>query len=480
MGIERGPRQEAAHRERLAAAQQAAQQRARERQQNQGSVRSNTFRPRTETKGGRRWSVILASTTIVLLVAWFALPPLLGGLFRALAEENPDLIRVGLIRGAVEDVIDGRPDTPAGTDPTPVEFLIEQGASRREITDNLAERELITDRLAFSYVLITEGIDDELRFGTHLLDRTMTPREVAETLRGEPTTGATGIGFILREGLRLEQIVALLQTLPFENLDINEFYALATDPPDDLRTKYEWLSVIPEGNSLEGFLGAGVFDVEPDTDARRMVELLLERWQASPQASLLEQAEEDGKDFYSAVVLGSIVQREAILDAERPLIAGVYQNRLDGVGEGNGLLNADPVLIYAKDLMQLRDTHISEWPLFRFWTLDGLGSAQDFELPPDLESYQVWHSRGLPKGPICTPGLSSLQAALNPDTTDGFIYFLAKGDGSNGHVFAHTYAEHLQNIEKYLGGGGSTPTPEPEPTDPPESAESAESPEATP
>ncbi|HUR16222.1 MAG TPA: endolytic transglycosylase MltG, partial [Candidatus Limnocylindrales bacterium] len=133
----------------------------------------------------------------------------------------------------------------------------------------------------------------------------------------------------------------------------------------------------------------------------------------------------------------------------------------DGVGEGNGLLNAEPVLIYAKDLIQLRATPISEWPQFRFWTLDDLGSAADLEVPPDLESYQVWHSRGLPKGPICTPGLSSLQAALNPNTEDGFIYFLAKGDGSNGHVFAHTYEEHLRNIEQYMGGGASsTPTPE--------------------
>ena len=483
MGIERGPRHEAAHRERLAAAQQAAQQRARERQNNNHNVRSNTFRPRAEARGRGRWGVVLASLAIVLIVAWFALPPLFGGLFRALAEANPDLMRVGLIRGAVEDVIADRPDRPAGTDPTPVEFVIEEGASRGQITDNLSERELVTDRLAFAYVLITEGIDDQLRFGTHMLNRTMSPREVAETLRGEPTTGGTGVSVALREGLRLEQIVAYLQTLPLENLDINEFYSLAKEPPDDLRTEFDWMRVIPEDNSVEGFLGAGVYDVPPDIDARTMLELLLERWETSPQASLLEQAEDEGKDFYAAVIMGSIAQREAILDEERPLIAGVYQNRLDGVGEGNGLLNAEPVLIYAKDLIQLRATSISEWPQFRFWTLDGLGSAQDFEVPPDLEGYQVWHSRGLPPGPICTPGLASLKAALNPDTDDRFIYFLAKGDGSNGHVFAHTYAEHLQNIEQYMGGGGASPTASPEPiaTDaiPTEAGMSAE-PEQTP
>jgi cell division protein YceG involved in septum cleavage len=74
---------------------------------------------------------------------------------------------------------------------------------------------------------------------------------------------------------------------------------------------------------------------------------------------------------------------------------------------------------------------------------------------PDLTGYQTWHSRGLPPGPIATPGLASLQAALSPNTTDGYLYFVAKGDGTNGHAFAQTYEQHLQNIEHYYG----TPSP---------------------
>ena len=101
----------------------------------------------------------------------------------------------------------------------------------------------------------------------------------------------------LRQGLRLEQIVAYLQTLPLENLDIEEFYALATDPPQDLRDEFQWLDVIPEGRSVEGFLGAGVFDVEPDTDARAMLELLLQRWQDSPSFGLINQAQSPRPGF---------------------------------------------------------------------------------------------------------------------------------------------------------------------------------------
>lgn len=463
MGIDRGPRPDSARRERLA----SAGQRAKERAASGYEIRGGGFRPRSTSRGGRRWSIILASAAVVLVVAWIALPPLLGGLFRALAEENPDLMRFGFVADAVETVMDDRPDTPAGTDPTPVEFLIEAGAGSREITEDLVERELVTDRLAFSWVLASEGTYDDLRFGRHILDRTMTPREVAGVLQGEPATGDGGVSVALRQGLRLEQIVAYLQTLPFTNLDIEEFYGLATDPPQSIRDKFGWLGVIPEERSVEGFLGSGVFDVPPDISAAAMLKLLLQRWQDSPSFALINQAQTHGLDFYQTVVLASIVEREAILDEDRPLIAGVYQNRINGL-DGVRVLNAEPVLIYAKDMILLRDQHISEWPLYVFWTLDGLGSAQDFEVPADLAGYQVWHSRGLPPGPISTPSLASLQAALAPNTTDGYLYFLAKGDGSNGHVFAHTYEEHLSNIDFYIGGGTTeTPAPTNAPTDSP-------------
>ena len=105
----------------------------------------------------------------------------------------------------------------------------------------------------------------------------MTPREVAATLQGAPITGGDGVSVALRQGLRLEQIVAYLQTLPLDNLDIEEFYGLATDPSAELRDQFEWLRVIPEGRSVEGFLGSGIFDVPADIDAAGMLETLLQR-----------------------------------------------------------------------------------------------------------------------------------------------------------------------------------------------------------
>ena len=132
----------------------------------------------------------------------------------------------------------------------------------------------------------------------------------------------------------------------------------------------------------------------------------------------------------------------------------MYQNRLDGL-LGPTLLNADPTIIYAKDTMMLREAHISEWPEYAFWTLDNMDGVGNFQVSEDLVGYQTYRNRGLPPGPICTPGFASLAAALNPDTADGYLFFVAKGDGSNSHAFAKTYEEHQQNIEHYWGGGDS-------------------------
>jgi UPF0755 protein len=417
---------------------------------------------RPKKRGSWRKRLIIGALLIsILAVGVVVVPPLSGTAFRALAEANPDLMRIGPIADAVGATLGDRPDTPAGTDPTVVDFTINDGAGATEITDELVARGLVADRIAFTWLLVTGGGINRLEAGVHQLARTMTPRQVALelVLPGTPLGGA-GVAVLLREGLRIEQIVAYLQTLPFTSFDPDAFYQLATNPPASLRDSFPWLSVVPEGRSLEGFLGNGLFDVEPSITAQGMIELLLQAYQDSPSYELITQAQADGKDVFAAVILASIVDHEASLHEEMPLIAGVYQNRLDGLLPTR-LLNADPTIIYAKDTMLLRDLHISQWPEYEFWTLQDVNGVGNFEPTEDLASFQTYGSRGLPDWPICSPGYDALAAALNPDTADGYLYFVAKGDGSRTHAFARTLEEHRANIDFYWRGGAS-PKPAPD------------------
>ncbi|HWH23682.1 MAG TPA: endolytic transglycosylase MltG [Candidatus Limnocylindria bacterium] len=430
-------------------------------------VRGGGYRPRrtngSDGGGGvgllTRLLVIASAIGVLIIVAYLIFPPLFGGFFRGLAEDNPDLMRLPFVADAVREEIGDRLDQPAGTDPTPVDFVIAPGASSRQITDELVNRELVTDRLAFSFLLITEGAGSRLRAGAHVLDRTMSPREVVAVLERVPDAGPPKVTVSLREGLRIEQVTAYLQTLELTDFDAEAFFGLLNEPPAELRADYDWLRVVPEDRSLEGFIGSGVFEVGQDISAEEMARTLLDRWQQSGALALLEQAEREGTDFYHVVRLASLVQREARLASERPLIAGVYQNRLDGLGDGTRLLNADPTVIYAKDTMRLREMEISEWPQYFFWTYEGIATFAGFRVADDLATYQTWHSRGLQAGPICTPSLSSIEAAMAPDTEDGYVYFVAAGDDS--HLFARTYEEHLANIERVRGSPApASPMPE--------------------
>jgi UPF0755 protein len=407
----------------------------------------NNRRPKSRGTGWRGTLAVLAGGLAVLIVIVVLLPPLAGGLLRSMAEDNPDLLRLPFFADAVRDNLDDRLDRPAGTDATPVDFDIPLGTSSRDITDQLVDRGLVTDRLAFAYILINDGAGSRLQAGTHVLNRTMSPRQVSDQLQQPPAPVAPHTTIALRSGLRIEQVVAYLQdNVDDISFDPNDFYALAKEPPDDVVAAYPMLKTKPAGRSLEGYLGSGVFEMPKDTDARGFLDILLQRRQAD-LAPLVDRAPPDHlDDFYQVLILASIVEREAKLDADRPPIAGVYVNRLAGLANGVRYLNSEPTVVYAHDTIELREMPLISWPQFVFWSLTGYADLGDVVVPDDLRSFQTWHSTGLPDWPIASPSVASIEAALAPDVAEGYIFFFAKCDGSGGHWFEKTLDEHNQHI----------------------------------
>jgi UPF0755 protein len=224
-------------------------------------------------------------------------------------------------------------------------------------------------------------------------------------------------------------------------------------PPADLLGAYRWLTP-PLGRSLVGYLYPApyplVFDGgrrRPATTAIDLVRMMLDKFHAVA-GSLIDVPAERGLSFYQVLTLASIVEREAVQDQERPLIAGVYQNRLNGLKGIAKILNADPTVIYAVDTMALAKLPFEQWKTYSFWNVPGAPMAS-IEVTPDLAGYQTYRSAGLIPGPIVSPSLESIQAALNPDTTEGYLFFLAIPNGNGAHAFAKTQAEHDANKRKY-------------------------------
>ncbi len=393
--------------------------------------------------------LIAVLATVVLGGAFLFAGPALRGVARDMVQDNPQAMRFGLFGDLVREELGDDLEEPAGSDATPVEFRVSEGASVARIGRDLEEQGLLASELAFQYIVITRDLESSLQTGTFTLMATMTPDDIVDRLQRPPDPPPARLTVALREGLRTEQIVAQLQdSLPAE-IDPEELYGLVTEPTEELRDEYEWMSEIPQGRSLEGFLGAGVFEIDADTTAEGFVRVLLDDWERSVGARYMIQAEEAGVDFYGLMTLASIVEKEAVLDEERARIAGVYQNRLDGKLNGNRLLNADPTVIYANDTMQLRQLELSDWPDFAFWGLTGVASLNDFAVPQDLQGYQTYQVQGLPPGPISSPTARTVEAALEPETDTDLLFFVACGEGT--HRFASSLDEHNQNVAECRG-----------------------------
>jgi UPF0755 protein len=388
---------------------------------------------------------------IVLVVLLTALRPLVNSVVLDIAQDNPAALQLPFVKDIVREDLGAALTEPASQDTTQVEFVVEPGDSARSIAERLEEQGLLADSRAFVFIALDRELAGSLRVGDYVLRRNQTPDQLVTALLDPPVI--TYVDITLRTGLRLEQVTAKLQITPGLEMDPREFYVLASSPPDALIADYPWLEEIredaPEDASLEGFLWPGSYRVLPDTTPEELIRLMLEKFAANVGEERMAVPGDRGLSFYEVMTLASIVEREALLDDERPLIAGVYQNRVDGIeGVSTHLLNADPTVHYALDTVALEEARFEEWQDYFFWKTPGVPLAE-VAVPEALQGFQTYQTAGLVPWPICTPSLPSIDAALEPDTADAFIYFLAIPDGDGAHAFARTKDEHDENRRKY-------------------------------
>jgi UPF0755 protein len=384
---------------------------------------------------------------LVMVGLLTVLRPLLARAVVSWAADNPSALSVPLVADLVREDLGASLRTAPSTDSTEVPFAIASGDTTRTLAQKLAKGGLVIDSRAFVFEAYQQKAAGTWQAGNYVLRRNMTPDEIVSTLQsGPPPDPIVTIG--LREGLRLEQITAKLQTLtvvkPALQMDPQDFYSIVKHPPAELLASYPWLH-LPDGASLEGFLGAATYRVKPDITAEAFARMLIDRFYESVGQDRVNVAKARGMTFYQVLTLASIVEQEAVVDAERPLIAGVYQNRLNK----KMLLGADPTVIYANDTVQLDALSFDQWQQFSFWNVPKAPSMTSVNVPPALQGYQTYQTAGLIPGPICTPTNASIDAALAPNTKTGYLYFVARHDGTQTHAFARTEAQQLANLKKY-------------------------------
>ena len=392
---------------------------------------------------------------IVLVVLFTALRPIVRAGIVGWAWDNPSsIVRFPFIADLVKEDLAGKLTAAASSDATDQVFTVNSGDTIFLLATRLKQEGFIADEHAFLYTALTAEIGDKLSAGQFLLRENMTPTQVADALVSAKLIVTTK-NITFREGLRIEQMTALLQTMETDTaIDPQAFYDLAKHPTPELLADYEWLK-LPEGASLEGFLFPDTYQVitssnggaQTVTDAEGLIRKLLDNFFTKVGEARINVPESRGLTFYQVVTLASIVEHEAVVDEERPIIAGVYQNRLDGLHGIAKILNADPTVTFAKDTMELAKLPFEEWKNYFFWKVPPSPLAS-FKVDDDLKGYQTYQVGGLIPGPISTPGLASIDAALNPDKSDGYLYFVAIPD-TKTHAFAKTLAQHNANLKKY-------------------------------
>lgn len=311
-------------------------------------------------------------------------------------------------------------ERPVGTDATPRQFTINPGDSPVAVAQNLYSAGLISDMDLFVDYVQVERLDTQLEAGIYFLNQTQTIPQIARVLIN---SSGSHIPFRILEGMRLEEVAALVDQNPLFRFTGQDFlnvvnFEAVIDP------QFAAEMGIPAGASLEGFLFPDMYVLPLEITAEGLRDKILENFKIRVGTQLIIDAAAQGYTLRDMVTLASIIEREAILDDEHPLIASVYRNRLTA-----GIkLDADPTVQYA--LNGSRDTW---WPQI---------TPADYQNV--ISPYNTYRNTGLPPGPIASPGLSAIRAAIYP-AESSYYYFRARCDGSQYHIFATTYEEHLNN-----------------------------------
>lgn len=281
------------------------------------------------------------------------------------------------------------------------------GSSALQVGQILEQGGLVRSAWVFAAVARLEGIERGLQAGFYRFRPDMHLQEVLSIL----SRGAIGIEQVtVPEGYTIAQIATLLERRGLG--DAERFMELALDDRwlfGSLRTLDK-----PPG-SLEGYLFPDTYQFAPGQPEEAVLRKMVARF-VDRVVPLYERiGKESGLSLHQAVVLASIVEKEAMRDSERALISSVFHNRL----RRGQPLQADPTLLYVLS------------PPPRKLSRADLGMDSP---------YNTYRFPGLPPTAISNPGLASIEAALRPAHTP-YLYFVAKGDGT--HVFSRTFQEHV-------------------------------------
>lgn len=291
----------------------------------------------------------------------------------------------------------------------PIEVKVEKGMSFTQAVDLLKEQGLISDRALFIALGRLSGLHRRLTPGYYMFFGKMSPWDVFKSLR---------------HGLIISWEVTVVEgdTLSDISNTLAEKGIMSEEKFDSLATDHSFLASLDiDAPSLEGYLYPDTYRIPKGAKPEEVLEMMVKRLREVYDSRLMKRTHELGLDELSVLTLASIIEKEAVIDRERPIISAVYHNRLQ-----KGMpLQADPTAIYG---IKPQSAGITGRDIRR------------------RSKYNTYYIKGLPPGPIASPGVKSIRAALYPADVP-YLFFVSKNDGT--HAFSVTLEEHREAVETY-------------------------------
>lgn len=300
---------------------------------------------------------------------------------------------------------------------------IEKGSTVGRIARELKDAGLIEYRWAFVLFAKVTGNADSFQYGTYVLNTDMDYLELVTNLQKTASFRAT-VTVMIPEGAELREIIA---TLDEKNVcTAEELWDAVENHPFD----YDFLQNLPEReNRLEGYLFPDTYEFFEQSDAVTVLTKFLDNFEVKFSQELRDRAQEIGMSIDEVVTLASVIEREAASDEDRATVSSVFHNRLNSTQYP--LLQSCATVQY---VLQERK------PVLTY---------DDIKIDSPYNTYLY---EGLPIGPIASPGLASIRAALYPETTD-YYFFVVTADGT--HIFSKTLAEHNAAVKQANSSRGT-------------------------
>lgn len=299
--------------------------------------------------------------------------------------------------------------TPVKVDDKEIIFVIEPGQHLKQIAENLKSSGLIPNVLVFRAYARYQKAATRIQAGEH---RLFTPASPAQILDQLLKARIKLYRLTIPEGLDMAETASVVAKTGMCEPDL--FIALCRDP-----------NVIADlgipSHTMEGFLFPETYFFPKTTTCRQIIEKMVTTFFSVYTSEWEKKADDLGFTLKEIVTLASMIEKEAGVASEQPLISSVFHNRLK-----KGMrLQSDPTVIYG-------DT-----------TFEGRIRTRHLQRKTEYNTYQM---HGLPKGPIANPGAKAIEAALFPAESD-FLFFVSKNDKT--HYFSKTLAEHNRAVRKY-------------------------------